>query len=89
MKPQPNQTKSANQPIHKIRHGVLSASIWRQNTQKGPMFNVTFQRAYREGNAWRTSTSFGQQNLLALSHIATQAFDWIAAHSNGTEVEQG
>ena len=42
------------------------------------MFNVTFQRAYKEGEEWRNSTSFGQNNLLLLSLIAARAFEWIA-----------
>lgn len=43
------------------------------------MFNVTFQRAYKDGEAWRNSTCFGQNNLLLLSLLATRAFEWIAS----------
>jgi hypothetical protein len=74
----PASEKSGNQPVHHIRHGVISASIWRQHTDKGPMFNVTFQRSYRDGEAWKTSTSFGRQNLLVLSLIAARAYEWIS-----------
>ena len=42
------------------------------------MFNVTFQRSYKEGEAWRNSTSFGRHNLLVLSLMAMRAFEWIA-----------
>ena len=39
-----NQTaKNNNKPVHAIRHGAISASIWKQDTEKGPMYNVTFQ----------------------------------------------
>ena len=65
--------------MHKIRHGAISASIWRQDTDKGPMYNVTFQRSYRDGENWKTSTSFGRNNLLVLSLIAARAFEWIAS----------
>lgn len=77
---QQNQTpvsKSNGQPVHKIRHGAVSASIWCQETEKGPMFNVTFQRAYKDGDAWKNSTSFGRNNLLVVSLIAARAFEWI------------
>ena len=43
------------------------------------MFNVTFQRAYKDGDAWKNSTSFGQKNLLVLSFIAARSFEWIAS----------
>jgi hypothetical protein len=77
MKNQPTPTKTKNQPVHHIRHGTVSASIWRQETDKGPMFNVTFQRSYKDGPDWKTSTTFGRSNLLVLGLIAARAFEWI------------
>jgi hypothetical protein len=77
VKNQTPDSKSENQPVHKIRHGAESASIWRQETDKGPMFNVTFQRAYKDGENWKNSTSFGRNNLLVVSLIAARAFEWI------------
>ena len=75
-----NQTaKQSNKPVHTIRNGSISASIWRQDTEKGPMFNVTFQRSYKEGEEWKNSTSFGRNNLLLLSLLAIRAFEWIAS----------
>jgi len=68
---------SNQQPVHKIRHGAVSASIWRQETEKGSLFNVTFQRSYKEKDVWKNSTSFGRQNLLVVSLIAARAFEWI------------
>lgn len=76
-----NQTsaRSNRQPEHKIRHGAVSASIWRQETDKGSIFNVTFQRSYKEGNDWKNSNSFGKQNLLVIGLIAARAFEWIGS----------
>ena len=79
MKNQNKPTDTNNQPVHKIRHGSISASIWQTDTEKGPMFNVTFQRAYRDGDAWKNSGSFGRNNLLVISLIAARAFEWIGA----------
>jgi hypothetical protein len=77
MKSKDAESKSNNQPVHKIRHGAVSASIWQQDTDKGPLFNVTFQRAYKDGENWKNSGSFGRNNLLVLSLIAARAFEWI------------
>lgn len=74
-------TKASSQPVQKIRHGAVSASIWRKETDKGPMFNVTFQRAYMDGDAWKNSGSFGRKDLLVVGLIAARAFEWIAAQS--------
>jgi hypothetical protein len=79
MKTQTTPTRTDNQPVHKIRYGAMTASIWRQEGEKGPMFNVSFQRSYKEGQTWKTSTSFGRSDLLVLSLMATEAFQWIGA----------
>src|SRR5438445_13418683 len=83
-----NQTPartSNNQPVHKIRHGFVSASIWRQETDKGALFNVTFQRSYKDGDTWKNSSSFGRNNLLVVSLIAARAFEWIAAQARNAK----
>jgi hypothetical protein len=85
MKPQPKTTPGNNQPAHKIRYGAISASIWRQDTDKGAVYNVSFQRSYKDGDEWKTSTSFGVGNLLVIGLIATRAFEWIGAQANGPE----
>lgn len=79
---------SNQQPAHKIRHGAVSASIWLQETDKGPIFNVTFQRSYKEGEDWKNSNSFGKQNLLVLSLIAARAFEWISSQPRSAKRER-
>src|SRR5437667_11408438 len=88
MRNKTSASTSNNQPVHKIRHGFVSASIWRQETDKGPMFNVTFQRSYREDDTWKNSNSFGRGNLLVLSLIAARAFEWIGNQSRPKEPEE-
>jgi hypothetical protein len=68
-------------PVHQIRHGAVSGSIWRQETDKGPLFNATFQRAYKDGDDWKYTGSFGRKDLLVLGLIAARAFEWIAGQS--------
>lgn len=45
------------------------------------MFNVTFQRTYKDGDDWKNSNSFGHKNLLVLGLIAARAFEWIGSQS--------
>jgi hypothetical protein len=74
-------TTKPNPPAHTVRVGAIQASIWRNETKEGPMFSVTFDRSYKDGDAWKRSDSFGRNNLLVLSNIASQAFEWIAKQS--------
>lgn len=81
MKNQNKDKSSKVQPVHRIRHGAVSASIWRQDTDKGPLFNATFRRAYKDGDDWKYSATFGRKDLLVVGLIAARAFEWIAGQS--------
>jgi hypothetical protein len=78
-----NKTTTNNKPIRTIRHNGISASVWRNETEKGPFYSVTFQRSYKDGEEWKTTQSFGRNNLLLLSLIASRAFEFILTLPNG------
>lgn len=65
-------------PISEVRIGSIKAAIWQNNTESGARFNVTFQRLYRdEQNKWRSTDSFGRDDLLVLARVAERVFDSI------------
>lgn len=69
---------SKERPAHEVRSGRLKATIWRQESEKGPWFNVVLSRSYRdEGGNWHTATSFGARDLLELAKLCDQAHTWI------------
>jgi hypothetical protein len=72
----PTPTKQ-NKPAHEIRLNGIRATIWKNDTDKGPRFNTTFERNYRDGEEWKTSDSFGRDDLLTLGFVATEALRWI------------
>lgn len=78
MKTKNTSTQVSNKPAHEIRISGIRASIWKNDTEKGPRYNTTFERSYKDGEVWKTSDSFGRDDLLLLAHIATEAFRWIA-----------
>lgn len=91
MKPSP--TKSAtpqvpNKPAHEIRLGSIRATIWMNETDKGPMYNTTFERSYRDGNEWKSSASFGQGDLLNLAFVAEQSMRWIIEQRDSSGLSQ-
>jgi hypothetical protein len=86
MKKSTRSNSTSPQPVHKIRHGAVSGSIWQNETDKGVIFNVTFQRSYKDGDTWKNSASFGRRDLLVLGLIAARCFEWIGAQPrNGTQ----
>src|SRR6478609_5489105 len=40
-------TNGANKPVHTVRHRSIKATIWKNETSNGPMYNVTVVRSYR------------------------------------------
>ena len=74
-------------PIHEVRLGYIKAAVWRNETEAGVRYNVTFSRLYKDGDNWQSTDSFGRDDLLSLSKVVDQAHSWIFAQSQ--EVENG
>ena len=64
-------------PVHKLRIGLIKAAIWANVTREGIIHNVTFERSYHDGEAWKSSNSFGRDDLLKLAKVADEAHSWI------------
>jgi hypothetical protein len=73
------QQSNGNRPAHTIRHGRIKATIWLNQTQKGPMFNVTFSRSYQnDSGSWADSPSFNFEDLMTVAKCAFDAHTWIS-----------
>ena len=75
----------ANQrPTATTRIGTVRAAIW-ENRKDGERarYNVTFSKRYRDAEGqWKTTHSFGRNDLLVLAKVADEA------HSLIIELEQ-
>lgn len=69
-------------PAHTVKLGLVEAAIWRNETDGRPRFNVTVRRSYaveHEGKRnWKSTDSFGRDDLLALAKAVDLAHTWIA-----------
>ena len=74
----------ANQkPIDEVRIGRVKATIWKNGTEDAPRssrdapayvaYNVTFSRLYKDGDQWKSTQSFGRNDLLTLAKVADAA----------------
>jgi hypothetical protein len=66
-----------NKPVHEVRMGRIKAAIWANSTSAGMRHSVTFVRLYKEDGQWKTSQSFGRDDLPLLEKVADQAHTWI------------
>ena len=68
-------------PIHEVRLGSIKAAVWRNETEAGVRYNVTFSRLYKDGDNWQSTDSFGRDDLLLLGKVADHAHSWIFAQA--------
>ena len=68
-----------SKPAHKIRHRALSVTIWKNDSDKGSFYTVTPSRSYKQGDLWKESDSFAEDDLLALAKLLDQAHSWIVS----------
>jgi hypothetical protein len=64
-------------PIHEIRLGTVKAAIWRDQAGESTRHNVTFTRLYKDGDKWKSSDSFGRDDLPKLALVTQKAYEWI------------
>jgi len=61
-------------PAATLRDGKLKATIWQNESGKGPYFSTTFSRSYRDDEGeYRDTISFSSGDLLRLSELARRA----------------
>ena len=64
-------------PVHEIRLGLVRASIWENQTERGARYNVTVQRLYKDESGWKSTPSFGRDDLPLVGLVCSQAYAWI------------
>jgi hypothetical protein len=75
-----NSAGSANKPVHTVRHRSIKATIWKNETSNGPMYNVTVVRSYREeGAEWKDSHSIGYDDLMNVAALMYEAHAYISS----------
>ena len=79
--------KTNDRPVHEVRMGSVKAAVWKNDTSNGVRFNVTFSRIYKdkEEDQWRSTDSFGRNDLLVVAKVADTAHSWIFEQSQEKE----
>ena len=76
-------------PVHEVRFGQIKAAIWKNETENGARYNATFSRIYRDGDEWKSTESFGRDDLLLLAKVADEAHSWIFAKAQEESAKPG
>jgi len=86
---QDTMPKQKDKPVNEVRIGAIKAAIWKNDTTGGVRYNVTFSRIYKDkdDDQWKSTDSFGRDDLLVLAKIADTAHTWIFQQSQEREAE--
>jgi hypothetical protein len=78
-------TTTKERPVHEVRLGAVKAAIWRNETELGVRYGVTFERLYKSEQGWNSSTTFGRDELLVLAKVADLAHSYIHEQNDRSE----
>ncbi|MCF8467281.1 MAG: hypothetical protein K9G33_07745 [Sneathiella sp.] len=71
-----NEVNQGNPPRDVLRDGNLKASVWRNESEKGPFYSVNLSRVYRDDQGdLRDSQSFATGDLLRVAELARKTYD--------------
>ena len=70
-----SEAKKGKDPVHKIRMGAVTASVWRNGPHHDADLTVAFTQD--DGETWRYTHRLGRQHLLEAAQAAEAAFRWI------------
>lgn len=75
---QPRQQQN-RKPIHTLRAGALSVSIWENESTNGVWYSANVNRAYTrdEGKSWEYTDTFGRDDICTAAKLLDLAHTWI------------
>lgn len=76
-------------PVHEFRLGKAKAVVWKNETDVGVRYGVTFARIYLTAEGWQTSASFGRDELMLVAKVADMAHTWIYQQNDRVETSDG
>ena len=65
------------QPVEKFTCSSITASIWKNEWEKGAFYTVTITRSYKTADGWKRSDSFSLNDLEAITVVLGHANVWI------------
>ena len=69
-----------------IRRGLIIARIRRIRSRDGMRHTISVHRLFRNGDHWKESSRFGQDDLPVIRLVLDLAYTWML--QNGTQNEQ-
>lgn len=70
---------TTQKPILKLRDGLLSATVWKNETEDGKSItSISLTRSYQKGDDWLETSSFSRQELHRVLALGQMAYDEVS-----------
>jgi len=81
---------NGNKPVKKFSAGAISAAVWKNTRQNGKGQNfdvesVTLDRRYKDGDDWKSSSSFRLNDLPKVQLVLAKAYEYLATKKQDGE----
>lgn len=78
------ESGSPNQPEKKFRAGAVSATVWRNATEKGSYATISLERGYKDKEGkWQKASSLRLNDLPRAAVVLEEAYKYLVMSSNG------
>ncbi len=78
-------TAESNKPIRTFRLRGVKVAVFENKAGENKFHKVSLQKIYRDGEAWKTSTSLGRDDLPIAQLLLGKAWDFILTTESGGE----
>ncbi|MEO1322257.1 MAG: hypothetical protein AAFV59_04535 [Pseudomonadota bacterium] len=73
-------------PVKKFRLGRITATVWNNPNEKGEdRYSASIVRTYKDGDAWKETSSFFPEDLPVVSRLTDRALNHIMLRMEGLE----
>ena len=76
-------------PERKFSCGPISSSIWANTKvvagETVKFYSVTINKAYKEGEEWKYTSSFNIEDLPKVALVATEAYKYVRLRENDSQ----
>ena len=76
---EPESSPRGARPVATFKQGGVEVSVWKNQTEKGDMYNTTIRNSYRDdaSGEWKETSSFSPADLAVLAQLSALAFQEI------------
>ncbi len=66
------------QPERKFKAGAISATIWKNSSEKGEYSSIQLDRVYKDkDNNWKRTNSFNENDLPKAIFVLNKAYEYL------------